>query len=492
MNKFISLFQTHKIVALIIMSLLLGFFTVLISSSVASFIYDKFPLDPMVNDPEMFYLMGKAFVGGKIPYVEIFDHKGLYIFYYTGLGYLLGGKVGLFILQTIFLATTYFFMIKTFNVLKVKKSISFMGVLLFFTIYSVAMQSPGDYEPQLPFIALMVYFYLKGVTNEDDKSFMIGNIFSGIATGLAINIRASDAMVPFGIVIFYAVYAIKHKKYQQLLFNALICVGMIGVICLIPFLHSSIGNFREVMYQSVIFDNFKYVGSSSDRDSQYVWASRIIIIALSLLFFLPLIFKRKTLYFDEFLFFTVSGGVMFVIQLILAFYPHYLLIMLSFILIEYGRVFDLFIKEEKKTNIIISVLSLSIALVGALYYPINYYVNLHENNEMNLKIIQDNVPEIDRKNGNVLLIDLSSSYYLNLDFVSNYSDFSVQSNHVLLSKTHSLESLIAYLKSGDAHYVVTSLEETRANAWIKSGEAQTYFNKINAERLEVYKYVFEG
>lgn len=71
------------------------------------FSYSTSPLYPYYygGDTAQFLTIGKAWYLGKLPYVDMFDHKGPFIFWIDMLGFAItnGQKYGVAILQTIFM-----------------------------------------------------------------------------------------------------------------------------------------------------------------------------------------------------------------------------------------------------------------------------------------------------------------------------------------------------------------------------------------------------
>ena len=55
-------------------------------------------------DSAMFQTIGKYWVEGYLPYVDLYDHKGPMIFFINALGYGLGGRNGVYIIQVLSIA----------------------------------------------------------------------------------------------------------------------------------------------------------------------------------------------------------------------------------------------------------------------------------------------------------------------------------------------------------------------------------------------------
>ena len=57
-------------------------------------------------DSAIFQFIGRAWAGGTVPYAGLFDHKGPLIFFIDMLGWLIHGRAGILVVQTLSLAVT--------------------------------------------------------------------------------------------------------------------------------------------------------------------------------------------------------------------------------------------------------------------------------------------------------------------------------------------------------------------------------------------------
>ena len=493
MKKIKDFFVNHKTITLIVLSFILGFLTILVSSSVSSFIYNYQPSSKYVNDQSIFYYLGAMMLKGKTPYLEVFDHKGLYLFYYSAFGLMMGGKIGFFILQVVFLTFIYFLLMKALLEFNAQKTLVFACVLLFLALYCFSMQSPSDFELQLPLITLMVYFYVLGINREEEKWFVLGNLIAGVCAGIAINCRASDALVPFAFVVAYFVRALRTKKFKELILSAGVCILALLIISLPPFIHSRIGGFTKEMYDAILFDNFRYVGAENLGSQVYPIVSRIIIVLIAVLFYLPLIINRKKLKEHEFIMVSVMAGIMFVIQLIIARYIHYIFIMTTFIFIFVVRSISLFFDGEKKWFLAIKIASLVIAIASLFTYPTIYYSSQYQKDKEIVTFICENIPLEERQGGHVLCVGENAELYTNCQIVIGYGDFNVQFNHVNISSLYPIERLMDYYKSGDCHYVILykgrdASEYDNTTSWFSSEEGLDYYTKIPGKYVDIFKY----
>ena len=68
------------------------------------------------SDSAQFQTIGMAWASGKVPYRDIFDHKGPFIFWVNMIGYKLGGRTGVLTVQIFFLFFTFLGIYKTITI----------------------------------------------------------------------------------------------------------------------------------------------------------------------------------------------------------------------------------------------------------------------------------------------------------------------------------------------------------------------------------------
>ena len=120
-------------------------------------------------DSAIFKVMGLGILEGKLPYRDIFDHKGPLLFYINALGqWIIPGKTGIFILENLFLSTTLLFIVKTAS-LFVDKGKSYL-IAIFFLIGLSGLLDDGNLSEFyiLPFISVSLYCCMKYFTGKSD------------------------------------------------------------------------------------------------------------------------------------------------------------------------------------------------------------------------------------------------------------------------------------------------------------------------------------
>lgn len=150
--------------------------------------YSTSPLYPLCfgeADSAQFQTIGRAWLNGFVPYIDIFDHKGPFIFFVNMLGYSLhDSRLGVFCVQLIFMVFTVYglFLIAS---LYSKKILYAILVTVLSLIFIANSYEGGNFTEEycLPFLIFTTYFQLRYFLdkNYDYKigySFLCGIAFS--------------------------------------------------------------------------------------------------------------------------------------------------------------------------------------------------------------------------------------------------------------------------------------------------------------------------
>lgn len=132
------------------------------SGFVFLFSYSTSPLYPAYygGDSAQFQTIGKSWLKGAVPYKDLFDHKGPWIFFINMLGYLLGGtKYGICCIQMIGMWSSLCLLFKTARYCLSRAAYAFGTVFLamFFLFLNYGEGNLTE-EYCLPFICASVYY----------------------------------------------------------------------------------------------------------------------------------------------------------------------------------------------------------------------------------------------------------------------------------------------------------------------------------------------
>ena len=452
-----SFILKHPRLTTIITSALLSMVIVLLSCSLASFIYPNIAMQPYYNDPSTFVIMGKELAAGKIPYVEIFDHKGLYIFYITFLWAYLG-KFWIFLFMSLSITVSLIFFIFALKELEVNNRTIFVGVLLFSSIYIFFAQFPGDSDLIVMAGMMMLYFYFKGYKKENNNYYLIACILAGVSAGIALNIRPSDAMLGFAFMVFYIIKRIVEKKIGLLFRDAALCLAALALTALPAYIHAYSGHFLNEMVDAVFLSNFKYLGSASDKSVLLVWLSRLIVISIFVGIVILWFFRNKEYKFEESMFIIVMSAILLLIQFVIALFAHYLISVLGYIVISFVITFNKYklFDDDKKTAKPITFAMIGVFCVSLAFNPVLYLTHVSRD-QADIAYIKETISEEDRK-GHTFLFSVYPGLYLNTGIDIIYPDFNAQMYHMKLSEKFSQEKLSEFLQNDEVKYFVTRKE----------------------------------
>ena len=138
------------------------FWLVIAAGFVFLFSYSTSPLYPTYygNDSAQFQTIGKCWLKGAIPYRDLFDHKGPWIFFINMLGYLLTGtKYGIFLIQIVCMWISLYFLYKTakYGLHRTGYALGTVLVSMFFLFLNYGEANLTE-EYCLPFICASAYY----------------------------------------------------------------------------------------------------------------------------------------------------------------------------------------------------------------------------------------------------------------------------------------------------------------------------------------------
>ena len=442
-----------RLVTIVALSLL-SVAIVLLSCSLASFLYPTIAMQPYYNDPATFVVMGKELASGKIPYIEIFDHKGLYIFYITFL-YAYLGKFWILLFMSICMTVSLVFLAFALKELELDDRTIAVGALFFASLYIFFGQFPGDADLIVMTGMIMLYYYIKGYKRGNDTYYLIACMLAGASAGIALNIRPSDAMLGFAFMVFYLVKRIREKKIAIMFRDAALCVLTLIITALPAYIHAYTSHFLREMVNAVFLSNFKYLGSASDKSVFLVWMSRFIVTGIFITLVLLWFFKRKEYQLEESLFILIISGILFVIQFAIALFAHYLISVSGFISLTLIIVINKYnlLSKEKKTSKPISYAMLGVFCLSLLFNPVLYLSHL-SSDKADISYIKETISEEDRKE-HTFLFSTYPGLYLNAGISIIYPDFNAQMYHMNLSEEFSKEKLSDFIQKDEVKYFVT-------------------------------------
>ena len=234
--------------------------------SKSSFMY---PMNDWV-DVNCFFTVGKSMMNGIVPYRDLFEQKGPFLYFLHGLAWLISNDsfLGVYFLEVL-AATFFLYYTHKSASLFVSQRTAFLTVpAAAVVIYTSPAFCHGDSVEELcmPFLAYAVWVGFKALVADSDiadREYLIIGICSGLV------FWSKFILVGFyiGWFVVPAVLLLKKKAYKKL-FRA---VGMVAagvLISTIPFviyfgIHNAIGDWLEVYLYDNLFLYSKLEGESS-------------------------------------------------------------------------------------------------------------------------------------------------------------------------------------------------------------------------------------
>ena len=218
------------------------------------------------TDSDNFIYIGWSMSKGQIPYVDFFDHKGLYFFFIECLGYrLTNSYVGIWILEwlSVFIAQllSYFTIRKYTNF-----AISLFGVVIGYT-YTIFYLSSGNYIETftMPWIALGIYLLGEYF---DKKPYQLNNLqifILGVSFMIAMMMRQNSTGIWFVGCYFIVMHQLAKNRYINILRYGLIFLFGAFVAFLPGLIYLVINNALKEFIETYWIFNFKYVAGGVNK-----------------------------------------------------------------------------------------------------------------------------------------------------------------------------------------------------------------------------------
>ena len=179
------------------------------------------------GDSTIYKLLGLGILQGKLPYVDLFDNKGPYLYLINALGqWIIPGRWGLFILQSISLTTTLYFLYRTSCLFCNTKKSLLITVLSLFLLAGCYQGGNHVEEWMLPFLAIGFYLIIDlfktHFENFPPKAVLWRSALWGLCFGIVLMLRPNDAIAFFGgILIGLCLWLLNKKEYLIALYAGL-------------------------------------------------------------------------------------------------------------------------------------------------------------------------------------------------------------------------------------------------------------------------------
>ncbi len=248
------------------LSLALAFFLSLFFSFSLSPLYPLPGISSFTYDNEFFLLEASLLLEGRVPYVDFYDHKGTFHVYLTALGLLMGGRGGVFLLEVLAGAFSFFFLLRSAYLLFPRRSraSSFLLAASLSVLGRFLVLNGGGHEGEwiLPWVSLSLFLLLFGTLRKKNWAVLLSMFLSGTAAGLSLMSRPLDAFAALSICFLRLLLVLKEKEPILHLAKdaALAFLGLLPPLSLFLGLAAG-GGYLDAMLEALLGGNASYLSS---------------------------------------------------------------------------------------------------------------------------------------------------------------------------------------------------------------------------------------
>ena len=253
------------------------FFVVDYSTS-TSFLYDY----PDTSDSFIFQVLGKFWLHDSIPYRDLYDNKGPFLYAMNAIGYwFVDNQTGLLFVQIPFFFITG---IITFHFLQIgfnKKYSFWLSIALLLGLSYGYNGGNNACEYSLPFILcsfLLFYRWIDQRATNDTQHPLSCNYLYGVAIGFCMMTRPSNALVVLMIVAYVTFHCLSRKRIKELVLCIIITAAGCLTICLPFILYFTAKGCLYDFYYALIVSNMHYLKNTGLWESPMYMKRAIALI----------------------------------------------------------------------------------------------------------------------------------------------------------------------------------------------------------------------
>ena len=392
------------------------FFCICIGLSVAT-LFRLFPGNHRRpgDDSSVFLYIAERMKEGKIPYLDMFDHKGPILYWIEYLGLLIPGKnyFGIWIIEAINMIITVALMCKLGGTITQRKSSIFLAVLVCAGAIGWKIWQGGNFteEYALPWIILATCVFFSFFQNGSfrrEQIMLLGSSFTIVFLLRANMVAEWVALIPVTVVLL-----LKKRRYQDigkclLYFLTGVVIVLIPVLCYA--LHTSC---LQEMYRDYFVFNMAYTDNSASDGSTLslmLYFAKVVWPGTAALVLSLVIDRSNRICWYNALCFLAS---LYTVTMSGRGYFHYAIVLLPTLIIPLTTVFDkteALLRRRMSSDTVCSqtviLASAVLILTGALLFRV--VSPGEETSDPVVEFIQEHT----EKDDDVLILGKSCWYYL--------------------------------------------------------------------------------
>lgn len=209
------------------------------------------------RDEGVFVYVGQQILKGKIPYRDVWDHKGPLIYYIDALGLFIGNhsQWGIWLIESIFIAASlilfYLLLRRTLT-----SAAALFGILTWLAGFTIVIGGNIVEEYAIILVVLAVYLAVY-------QPFFLAPL-AGILAGMAFMLRPNEASAPALALLFLLGAQIRHRAWRRVSLNMLqFLVGFL-VIAGVTAAYFAWNHALNDFISSVFLFNFYYVSAGGN------------------------------------------------------------------------------------------------------------------------------------------------------------------------------------------------------------------------------------
>lgn len=272
------------------MSVVLAVLVVLINSDSTSPFFYIWTLDSQI-----FQYMGYVMTEGKIPYIDLFDHKGLFIYVVNAIGYLISRDFGVHLLQMVNLSLTLMIWYRMLDGVDKawRRHLYILAAVLCLCIYYDCGNMSEEWSVLFVSYPLLAYHrLLKAEKKQFDRKTLV---LTGVCIGVVTIIRLNNAAPVIGLLFYCLLRAVMRKEFgyigKAMLYIFLGFLLPVSAACLYMGVVAGMQGIADMLYSTFLFnvEYMKVQGAATFDIAKYGY---LFGISLPVLIVLPLIRKQ--------------------------------------------------------------------------------------------------------------------------------------------------------------------------------------------------------